>query len=174
MRWEPRRHLPVVAGLALIVAAVGLVAPWWTVDRQAGGTETEIVVSPFDPGPDSSAVSEGAVTGVGVLAFVGIVGLVGGLVLGFRADERDGETSSVAGWLWMASGGFLLVAPLTAVLSWPAAGTSFWGSSSLASTTFQAAASWGWYVTLAAGAIGAVAGIAWLYLNEPSIREGTI
>lgn len=164
MRWEPRRHLPVVAGFALIAAAIGLVAPWWTVERAAGQAVTEIVASPFNPGPESSAVNEAAVTGVGLLAFVGIVGLVGGLVLGFRAADRD--QTSTAGWLWMASGGFLLVAPLTAVLTWPDAGTSFWGSSSVAGASFEAAASWGWYVTLAAGAIAAVAGMVGLVMDD--------
>lgn len=166
MRWAPRRHLPIVAGLALIVAAIGLVAPWWTVERVAGQTTTEILVSPFDPGPENSAVNEGAVAGVGLLAFVGIVGLVGGLVLGFRSDDRHAETSSLAGWLWMASGGFLLVAPLTAVLTWPAGVTSFWGSGTIASTSYEAAASWGWYIMLAAGAMAAVAGMAWLIIHD--------
>lgn len=171
MRWEPRKHLPLVAGLALIVAAVGLVAPWWTVDRQSGRATTEIVVSPFDPGPESSAVSEGAVVGVGVLTLVGIVGLVGGLVLGFQTEKRTVEERSIGGWLWLGSGGFLLVAPLTAVLTWPDGPTSFWGSSSVASTSFQTAASWGWYLTLVAGAIAAVAGMAWLVLHDPEARR---
>lgn len=161
MRWEPRRHLPIVAGLSLIVAAIGLVAPWWT--AEAGGGAVSASVSPFDAGEAAPAVDEAAVVAVGVLAFVGVVGLVGGLVLGFREDDLERST---AGWLWLASGGFLLVAPLTAVITWPAGTLSFWGAGPAGGTTWSTAADWGWYVTLAAGAVASVAGMAWLLLYE--------
>lgn len=171
MRWEPRRHLPLVAGLALLVAAVGLVAPWWTVERQAGATTTETVVSPFDTGSGGSAINEAGVFAVGVLAFVGVIGLVGGLVLGFQADNWETESWDAGGWLWLGSGGFLLVAPLTAVITWPAGTASFWGTSQFAGASFSASASWGWYVTLVAGAIAAVAGMAWLFLPRARSQE---
>lgn len=160
MRWQPRRHLPLVAGLALVVAAVGLVAPWWTLGAEGGQPSSEISASPFDPGREGAAVNATAVTAVGVLAFVGIIGLVGGLAVGFRS--REPERASTAGWLWMASGGFLLVAPLTAVITWPMGELSFWGTDPAGGTAWQTAAGWGWYVTLIAGAMAAVAGMAWL------------
>lgn len=161
MRWAPDRHLPIVAGLALIVAAVGLIAPWWAA-QTPGGLETS--VSPFDAGQEPRLVDEAAVVAVGVLAFVGLVGLVGGLALGFR--RGDPGTASVAGWLWTASGGFLLVAPLTAVVTWPAEGPSFWGTGPVGGTPWEAAASWGWYLTLVAGAMAAIAGMAWVLSHE--------
>lgn len=161
MRWEPRRHLPILAGLSLFVAAVGLVAPWWTVDAVGGAMSSS--VSPFDAGQATVAVQEGAVVAVGLLAFVGVLGLVGGLVLGFREDDIERST---AGWLWLASGGFLLVAPLTAVITWPAGNFSYWGSGPVGSVTWSTAAGWGWYTTLVAGAVASVAGMAWLLLHE--------
>ncbi|PSG97863.1 hypothetical protein BRD56_03170 [Thermoplasmatales archaeon SW_10_69_26] len=161
MGWDPPRHLPFAAGLSLIVAAIGLVAPWWTLRADAGSSGIAASVSPFDPGPLDSVVNGAAVVAVGVLTFVG---LVGGLVLRFQGENT--EMASTAGWLWMASGGFLLVAPLTAVLTWPAEDLSFWGSASAAGASFSAAADWGWYLTLVAGAIAAVTGMAWLLIQE--------
>lgn len=170
MRWEPRRHLPIVAGVSLIVAAIGLVAPWWTLEAGGGPGGMQNAVSPFDAGRTGAMVDEGAVVAVGVLAFVGVVGLVGGLVLGFREDDRERST---AGWLWLAAGGFLLVAPLTAVITWPAGDASFWDSVSSGSATIATAAGWGWYTTLVAGATAAVAGMAWLLLHQEAASQAS-
>lgn len=167
MRWDPRRHLPIVAALAVIVAAIALVAPWWTLADEAGADEA--AVSPFDPGPQESVVDRTAVTAVGILAFVGIIGLVGGLAVGFRSQRP--ERRATAGWLWMASGGFLLVAPLTAVLTWPSGDLPFWGTASAGGTTWGLVAGWGWYLTLVAGAMAAVAGMAWLLMHQSRAPE---
>lgn len=124
--------------------------------------------SPFDPGGLEDAVSETGVVVVGVLAVVGILGAVGGLVLWIQNRQaRDGSELEPAAWLWFVAGGFLLVAPLTAVLTWPADGLSFWSSAGGGNISVGTGAGAGWYLSLVAGAMLGVAGLAWLVRTEP-------
>jgi hypothetical protein len=165
MRWAPRRHIPIVVGLSLIVAAIGLVTPWWTLEGQGTGAP-DLAVSPFDSGEVRS--ESGVLVAVGVLDFVGLVGLVGGLVLGLRSGD-DEEQAEIAGWLWLGSGGFLLVAALAAVITWPAEGLTFWGTGEMQRSIFAASAGIGWYLTVAAGATAAVAGMAWVLGHQRGV-----
>ncbi len=168
MRWQPRRHLPLVVALAVLIAAVGLVLPWWSIEL--GSSESN--VAPFAPGAADGVVSEGAVTAVGVLVLVGLVGFVGGLVLWLRERGGADDDMDPAAWIWLGSGGFLLVAALTAVITWPSEDFSFWDSIEAGGTAIQSSAAIGWYLTLVAGAIGAVAGMAWLVRQEDAEDEG--
>lgn len=165
MRWQPRRHIPLVVGLSLIVAAIGLVTPWWTLDGK-GADAPDPVVSPFDSGEVRSG--SGVLVAVGVLDFVGLLGLAGGLVLGLRAGDDD-EQAEIAGWLWLGAGGFLLVAALAAVITWPAESLTFWGSGEMQQVIFEASAGIGWYLTVAAGATASVAGMAWVLGHQRGV-----
>lgn len=160
MEWEPRSHVPMLAAFALLAAVIAFVLPWWTVTGQAGGFGGETHASPFDP--DGAGAEEGAVIAVGILGLVGLLGALGGLLLWLRASDQGREDRDHAGWLWLGSGGFLLVAPLTAVITWPSGDTGFWGSAGSESFGYSAGAGIGWYLTIVAGAAIAGAGIAWL------------
>lgn len=169
MELDVRRHLPLLAGAGLLIAAIGLAVPWWTGSFQAGGFEAESSSSPFNPG---SGADETAVTIVGILDVVGLIGAVGGLVLWLRSpEEPDLADRDPAAWLWLGSGGFLLVAALAAVLTWPTDDLSFWSSSGGSIFSAGTAADVGWYLTILAGALIAAAGIAWL-VQPDSVKRG--
>lgn len=164
MELQVRRHLPILAGAGLLVAAVALVVPWWTGSFAAGGATVESPTSPFSPG---QGADESAVFMVGILDVVGLVGAAGGLVLWLRSSE-DPEVAdrNPAAWLWLGSGGFLLVAALAAVLTWPTGDGSFWSSGEWGMFSAGTGADVGWYLTILAGATIAVCGLAWLVQPE--------
>lgn len=169
MELDVRRHLPLLAGAGLLIAAVGLVVPWWTGSFEAGGFEAQSPTSPFNPGPGAD---ETAVTIVGILDVVGLIGAIGGLVLWLRSgDEPELADRDPASWLWLGSGGFLLVAALSAALTWPENDLGFWSSSGGSTFAAGTGADIGWYLTILAGALIAAAGIAWLVQPE-SVKRG--
>lgn len=162
MAWDPRVYVPAVVAVSLVVAGVALVVPWWTVEGQAGSASGELHVAPFSPGSTGAIVNEGAVTAVGVLDFVGLLGIAAGLALWVTHREDEPSELMPAAWLWVVAGGFLLVATITAVITWPSGELGFWSSAGTSSTGVTTGASVGWYLTILAGATAAVAGLGWM------------
>lgn len=159
MEWEPRKHLPLLVGVALIVAAIGLVVPWWTIDTGSSPRD----VAPFSPSAGWGFLDDEAAMAVGVIDLFGLLGLAGGLALWIRGKDGDPDDLSTASWLWLAGGGFLLVAALTAVITWPDEDLAFWESVGSGSAfTVGTAASVGWYLTVLAGGVASISGLAWL------------
>lgn len=143
---------PALVAVALFVAMISLVAPWWVHDEG----EVEVVATPLgavEMGPER--VSEAGVIGVGVIVLAGMFALAGALGMEVWSFRRGARPPLVAGWLNVAGGALLLVGGLVAVISWPVEPFTFWSTVG----GVEAGAGLGWFLCLLAGAVGSVGGL---------------
>lgn len=158
-----------LCAVGLLIAAVTLVLPWWTVEASGGGTSTEVSVKPFDQGQAGEDLSNGdGVVAVGVLTLFGVVATAGGFALLLRARQTGEPAADPAPWLVLAGGALYIIAAIVAVFTWPAGDIGFWDSADGGGGAFAAAAGVGWYLSIVAGAVLSGAGITSLQTPETS------
>ncbi len=152
MPWRRDTVAPVLAAVALFVAMISLVAPWW-IHEEAGDEAVATPLGAAEMAPER--ISEAGLVGAGVIVLAGIFALAGSLGVEVWSFRRDRQPPLVAAWMNIAGGSLLLVGGLVAVIVWPVEPFTFWSSVG----GVEARAGLGWFLCLIAGGIGSVGGL---------------
>lgn len=152
MPWRRDTLAPALIAVALFVAMISLVSPWWVHE----GDGSQAVATPFGPGDVSpERVSDAGIIGVGVVVVAGMLALAGSLGVEVWSFRRGRRPPVVAAWLNLAGGALLLVGGLVAVMVWPVDPVMFWSTVE----GVEARAGLGWFLCLVAGGIGSAGGL---------------
>lgn len=149
------------AGLvvAVLLAAVAVALPWWTVTGSVGGLEGTTSAGAFDTGDGLVETWQAGLAGV--LTLLALAGLAfAGVVAGDLA-ALDDTWARAAVPAAAVAGALLLVAALVAVVTWPGEDAGFWDEARVegfgGSVASETAAGLGWYAAVLAGVLGPVA-----------------